>query len=45
MVGNSINFRHEAVRYTNSKINDSIADKGFESGHRGGLQEREGVRS
>ena len=38
MVGNSINFRHEVVRYTNLKINDSIADKGFESGHQGGAQ-------
>jgi prepilin-type N-terminal cleavage/methylation domain-containing protein/prepilin-type processing-associated H-X9-DG protein len=38
MVNNSLNFRHEVVRYTNLKINDSIADKGFESGHRGGAQ-------
>ncbi len=38
MVNNSINFRHEVVRYTNLKINDLVADKGFESGHQGGAQ-------
>jgi prepilin-type N-terminal cleavage/methylation domain-containing protein/prepilin-type processing-associated H-X9-DG protein len=38
MAGNSINFRHEVVRYTNLKINDLVADKGFESGHQGGAQ-------
>ena len=38
MVGNSITSRHDVVRYTNLKINDSIAEKGFESGHRGSAQ-------
>ena len=40
MAGNSINFRHEVVRYTNLKINDLVADKGFESGHQGGANSR-----
>ncbi len=38
MAGNSLNFRFETVRYTNLKINDTIPDKAFESGHPGGAQ-------
>jgi len=38
MTGNSINFRFDIVRYTNLKINDTIANKAFESGHPGGAQ-------
>jgi prepilin-type N-terminal cleavage/methylation domain-containing protein len=38
MTRNSTNSQTDIVRYTNLKINDSVADVGFESGHAAGAQ-------